>query len=91
MATRMAAPDSTRKTLLTLRIPQMCDHACTARIPAIGEPATATRLRIEWQESAHVQTDEIQAPDGGAMGALVTVIVVLCTCVLSALLTSVLT
>jgi len=87
----MAAPDSTRKTLLTLRFRRMCDHACTARIPAIGELATMTRLPIEWQESAHVQTDEIQAPDGGAMGALATVIVVLCTYVLSAVLTSVLT
>jgi hypothetical protein len=87
----MAAPDSTQKTLLNLRFRQMCDHACSARIPAIGELATTTRLHIEWHESAYVQTDEIQAPDGGAMGALATVIVVLCTCVLSAVLTSVLT
>jgi hypothetical protein len=67
----------------------MRDQACTARIPAIGELATMTRLHIEWQESAHGQTDEIQVPDVGGFGALVTAIVVLCTCVLSAVLSAV--
>jgi hypothetical protein len=38
--------------------------------------------------SAHGQTDEIQVSDVGGLGALVTAIVVLCTCVLSAVLSA---
>lgn len=68
----------------------MRDQARTARIPAIGCLATLTRLHVEWSESAHGQTDEIHVSDVGGLGALVTAIVVLCTCVLSAVLSAVL-
>jgi hypothetical protein len=67
----------------------MCDQASIARISAIGELATMIKLHIEWQESTHGQTDESQARDVGVLGALVTVIVVLCTYVLSAVPTAV--
>jgi hypothetical protein len=66
----------------------MCNQACIARIPAIGELAPMAGPHIERQESAHAQTDEIQVPDVIALGALAAGLVVLCTCVLSAVLTA---
>jgi hypothetical protein len=68
----------------------MHDQACTVRIPAIGYLATMMSPHVEWKESAHGQTDEIQVPDVAGLAALVTAIVVLCTCVLSAVLSAVL-
>jgi hypothetical protein len=68
----------------------MLDQACTARIPAIDYLATLPRLHVEWSESAQGQTDEIHVSDVGGLGALVTAIVVLCTCVLSVVLSAVL-
>jgi hypothetical protein len=68
----------------------MLDQARTARIPAIDCLATLPRPHVEWSESAHRQTDEIHVSDVGGLGALVTAIVVLCTCVLSAVLSAVL-
>jgi hypothetical protein len=67
----------------------MRDQACTARIHAIVCFATLPRLHVEWSESAHGQTDEIHVSDVGGLGALVTAIVVLCTCVLSVVLSAV--
>jgi hypothetical protein len=70
----------------------MRDQACTAQICATGYLATLPRLHVEWSESAHGQTDEIQVSDVGGdvggFGALVTAIVVLCTCVLLAVLSA---
>jgi hypothetical protein len=66
----------------------MCGQACITRISATGEIAIMTRPHMEWQESAHIQADEIQVPDVVALGALVTAIIVLCTSVLSAVLTA---
>jgi hypothetical protein len=68
----------------------MRDQACTARIPAFGYLATLPRLHVEWKESAHVHRDAIQVSDVGGFGALVTAVVVLCTCVLLALASAVL-
>jgi hypothetical protein len=67
----------------------MRDQACTARIRAIGSLATSTRLHVEWKESAHGHRDETQVSDVGGFGTLVTAIVVLCMCVLSAVLSAV--
>jgi hypothetical protein len=67
----------------------MRDQTCTVRIPATDFLAFLTRLYFEWPESAHPQEADIRAPDVGGFGALVTAIVVLCTCVLSAVLSAV--
>jgi hypothetical protein len=66
----------------------MRDQACTVRIPATDCLAILTRLHFEWPESAHPKKAEIRAPDVGGFGALVTAIVVLCTCVLLAVLSA---
>jgi hypothetical protein len=67
----------------------MRDQACTVRIPATDFLAILTRLHVEWPESAHAQRAAIQGLNVGGIGALVTAIVVLCMCVLSALLSAV--
>ena len=67
----------------------MRDQVCTARIPAIGYLATLPRRHVEWKETAHGHTDAIQVSDVGGFGVLVTALVVLCTCVLSAVLAAV--
>jgi hypothetical protein len=63
--------------------------ARTARIPAIDRLATLPRLHIEWSVSAQRQTVKSQVSDVVGLGALLTAIVVLCTCVLSAVLSAV--
>jgi len=63
----------------------MLDQARTARIPTIDWLATLPRPHVERSESAHGQTGS----DVVGLGALVTAIVVLCTCVLSAVLSAV--
>jgi hypothetical protein len=68
----------------------MLDQTYTARIPAIDCLATLPRLHIEWSESAQGQSVKSQASDVVGFGALVTAIVVLGTCVLSAVLSAVL-
>jgi len=68
----------------------MRKQACTARIPATRRLAALTILHVEGASSAHGQTDEIKVSDVGGLGALVTAIVVLGTCVLLAVLTAVL-
>jgi hypothetical protein len=68
----------------------MRDQACTARIRVTGYLAALPRLHVKWLESAHGETYKIQVSDVGGLGALVTAIVVLCTCVLSAVLSAVL-
>jgi hypothetical protein len=68
----------------------MRNQACTVRIPATDFLAILTRLHFEWPESVHAQKAEIRVSDVGDFGALVTAIVVLCTCVLSAVLSAVL-
>ena len=68
----------------------MLDQARTARIPAIDCLVTLPRPHVEWSESAQGQTVKSQVPEVGGFGALLTAIVVLCTCVLSAVLSAVL-
>lgn len=65
----------------------MRDQACTAEIHASGCLATLPRLHVEWSESARGQT-EIQVYDVGGFGTLMAAIVVLCTCVLLAVLSA---
>jgi hypothetical protein len=67
----------------------MLDQARTVRIPAIGWLATLPRPHVERSESAQCQTVKSQVPEVGGFGSLVTAIVVLCTCVLSAVLSAV--
>lgn len=66
----------------------MCDHACIARIPAIGELAPMSGLHIERQDPANSQADEIQVPDVVALGALEAVLVVRYACAPWAALTA---
>ncbi len=68
----------------------MRKQACVAQFPATGRLAALTMLHVEGASSAHGQTDEIKVSDVGGLGALVTAIVVLGTCVLLPVLTAVL-
>jgi len=68
----------------------MRKQACTARIPANRRLAPLTIPHVEGASSAHGQMDEVKDPDVGGLGALVTAIVVLGTCVLLPVLTAVL-
>jgi len=63
--------------------------ARTERIRATGCLATLTILHVAGASSAHGQTDEIQVSDVIGVGTLVTAIVVLCMCVLLAVLSAV--
>jgi hypothetical protein len=64
----------------------MLDQARTARISTIDWLATLPRPHVEWSVSTHGQTGS----DVVGLSALVTAIVVLCTCVLSAVVSAVL-
>jgi hypothetical protein len=67
----------------------MLYQAHTAKNRVTGYIAALPRLHVEWPKAAHRRAAKSQVSDVGGAGALMTAIVVLCTCILLAVLIAV--